>query len=789
MKDSSFILKILTSIIICSCSIADIEPEIQDSERIDVCEITATFKDFSKVNYGDGGKVSWSKGDHIRYFTEDQGEIGTFVVEEDCETATFKVPVTESTKYITAIYGGGEISRNYLDRIIINEVIPGVQSGSFSDGHVATATCNIQQSQELAFENVIGFIKFSFDRDDIRFVSLTSNSGEPIAHSKHMINLYQEKPEIMAYSLEGSATIYVPVSGSGTFYISLCPTTFTNGFTIQCYDAEMEYLGTVSTQKTFSLSRNEVLNLGTLDSRMYNENLRFYHTPGPASDSTAPDPDDIDNIIIPGMEGQPTDPSSHIYICSDGSAATVSYIEEKESYFITFCTNLNAADAKERTLCMHADRDGKILQYITEDKTFNVNYTDNTAEVSFNDANGDIHVIKNISNPYLGEIPSHPSGIYRSLIGPAFEILLNDDLCDYIASPIINGIAAWSSRESPIAESIINSALQTGLLFYKTTLESDYILQIGSSKKISLVLVKSAKLLSRATFYGLAASILLENLNMCMEIISNHEANMRTLLYGNASPVTMSWEQTGRYTVTTYCCVNDKAITDTYNIGIIVGNTVLLTKRFNDFEQHELADGTTVHSFTFSGLKADRTYYYRAVLIPIEDYDSTLYDYWKYGEINTFNIGDYYLSESDLGLSVIWSTCNIGASQPWERGDYLTFEQATKAASGTGWRIPTYKEFSELFSNNMEKKEDTTINDINGVKITNNGNSIFLPKAGTYTSYNMSGFNSYGYYWSTTTHPNSSYPLYQCMYFSGTGGGSYWTSDWGLMTLRLVKDR
>ncbi len=132
----------------------------------------------------------------------------------------------------------------------------------------------------------------------------------------------------------------------------------------------------------------------------------------------------------------------------------------------------------------------------------------------------------------------------------------------------------------------------------------------------------------------------------------------------------------------------------------------------------------------------------------------------------------------DLGLSVKWATCNVGASKPEEYGCYFawgevepkaTYNWATyKWANGSettmtkycsessygnngftddktvldaeddaatvnmggNWRMPTFEEAKELVDNCTWKW--TSRNGINGyeVKSKTNGNSIFLPAAG-----------------------------------------------------------
>lgn len=107
----------------------------------------------------------------------------------------------------------------------------------------------------------------------------------------------------------------------------------------------------------------------------------------------------------------------------------------------------------------------------------------------------------------------------------------------------------------------------------------------------------------------------------------------------------------------------------------------------------------------------------------------------------------------DLGLSVKWATCNVGATYPHQSGDrfkwgettpsdYLSPSKTTgkvmdnisgnpnydaaRAKWGGSWRMPTVEEFEELFKKCFVKW--TTQNGVEGCLITaRNGNSIFLP--------------------------------------------------------------
>ena len=158
----------------------------------------------------------------------------------------------------------------------------------------------------------------------------------------------------------------------------------------------------------------------------------------------------------------------------------------------------------------------------------------------------------------------------------------------------------------------------------------------------------------------------------------------------------------------------------------------------------------------------------------------------------------------DLGLpsGLLWATCNVGASKPEECGGYYAWgeteektdyswdtykwcnngrdEDLTKycaeSLSGTfdnktlleaeddvatvkwggSWRMPTRAEQDEL--RNECTWEWTELNGVYGCKVTGpNGNSIFLPAAGSRHDTRISYVGRYGYYWSSSLNDSVSY--------------------------------
>jgi hypothetical protein len=199
-------------------------------------------------------------------------------------------------------------------------------------------------------------------------------------------------------------------------------------------------------------------------------------------------------------------------------------------------------------------------------------------------------------------------------------------------------------------------------------------------------------------------------------------------------------------------------------------------------------------------------------------------DYWAADDIT-----DEFI---DLGLSVKWATRNLGATNPWDYGDYYAWgettpkytgdaqanpptwkdgqsggyqwsnyvhgtsqsnmtkyntkakygavdnkttleltDDAARVVWGGAWRMPTSAELDEL--RNSCSWEWTTVSTINGCLVTSNvpgfsNRSIFLPAAGYRESNNLYGLGSSGYYWSSSLWASESNQAGRLFFSSGS---------------------
>ncbi|MCD7721397.1 MAG: protein kinase, partial [Prevotellaceae bacterium] len=150
----------------------------------------------------------------------------------------------------------------------------------------------------------------------------------------------------------------------------------------------------------------------------------------------------------------------------------------------------------------------------------------------------------------------------------------------------------------------------------------------------------------------------------------------------------------------------------------------------------------------------------------------------------------------DLGLSVKWATCNVGASSPSEYGNYYAWGEtstkseytkensktwevsmgsiagnssydAARANWGGTWRLPTAREIDEL-ANNCQRTW-TMMDGHAGFKVTGpSGNSIFLPAAGDRDETSNNGTGGYGNYWGATPVENDTQKAYSLLFFRGS---------------------
>ena len=167
----------------------------------------------------------------------------------------------------------------------------------------------------------------------------------------------------------------------------------------------------------------------------------------------------------------------------------------------------------------------------------------------------------------------------------------------------------------------------------------------------------------------------------------------------------------------------------------------------------------------------------------------------------------------DLGLSVKWATCNVGANSPSDYGSYYAWGETSVKSTytdansktydvqmddisgnalydvarsrwGGSWRLPTREEMEELVV--KCRWEWSSQDSHNGYQVTGpNGASIFLPASGWCYGTTFGYAGEVGNYWASS--PYSTDGAFY-LYFDSTKHGVEGNSRNGGFTVRPVKD-
>ena len=264
-------------------------------------------------------------------------------------------------------------------------------------------------------------------------------------------------------------------------------------------------------------------------------------------------------------------------------------------------------------------------------------------------------------------------------------------------------------------------------------------------------------------------------------------------------PPTLITTEATQITETT--AVTGGNVIDDGGADVIERGVVYSTSQNPTISNNKVTNGSGLGLFVcnLTDLKRNTTYYVRAYARNSQGV--------AYGEEISFmteegastGIENGY-SWINLGLSVRWATCNVGATNPEDYGDYFAWgetepkeeynwstykwcddskytmtkynndsgygtvdnkeeleliDDAAHVNWGGSWRMPTNAEWIELLAQCTWTW--TTVNGVKGYNVISksNGNSIFLPVAGYRYDNSLYSVGSIGYYWSSSLYIRS----------------------------------
>lgn len=236
-------------------------------------------------------------------------------------------------------------------------------------------------------------------------------------------------------------------------------------------------------------------------------------------------------------------------------------------------------------------------------------------------------------------------------------------------------------------------------------------------------------------------------------------------------------------------------------------------------ENERTNDGAGIGEFVseITNLEPNTTYYVKAY--------ATNEVGTSYGEEKTFTtlesdkINGYAFVDLGLPSGLKWATCNVGASEPYEVGEYFGWgevkskEEYTTANCitfgvplddisgnvdydvaarlwGSTWRMPTEEEAREL-KDNCTMEWVMISNTLQGCYVTGpNGNQIYLPAAGFKLNTSVDFPDGEGAYWTSTPDRKDYDPGYSTfLYFYNNNFSNIgWFSRYAGLLVRPVSD-
>lgn len=292
MKKYYVMLLMAAALVACSKEqeVADPKETPSVEQNLVPMQFTASLEDAgTKTDLNTStGAVSWAAGDAVKFVWELDGTPSSANSDAltagdiDAGVATFTASVpasfamTESaykdaggtSLHLYAVYPSTVVT-DYSNASSLYLTVPDTQDGTFEHASIALAKWDkTNPSAALEFKNVCGLLQVVIADPDVRKIILHS---EDYIAGKVNYSANSMKPVASGYSPNNDLKkdITVNVSGAGTYYIAVLPTTadpaigVTNMY-VSLYDSSDALVGDKTTTNELSISRAQIRKLGTV---------------------------------------------------------------------------------------------------------------------------------------------------------------------------------------------------------------------------------------------------------------------------------------------------------------------------------------------------------------------------------------------------------------------------------------------------------------------------------------------------------------------------------------------
>ncbi|MCQ2138224.1 MAG: Ig-like domain-containing protein [Bacteroidales bacterium] len=769
----------------------------------------ASFDDATRTSIQSGGKVDWVEGDAIRYYTKKGGSIEEYEVVRSGHSTNVVADVTSGTSYIIAEYGGESITDNGVTSFTINGAVKASQSGKFEDAHVSVAkSFDIRDDASLTFHNMTSLIKFTLERTDVSYITFTAKGGEKIHGDGTLKITFNDDSPSASFGDSGGSTIKVTTGSAGIYFISTLPVKLTSGFAIQYFNASGKCFATTDFSSMVSLKANEILNLGTVDGRMSSkpeyvdlglsvmwatcnlgalspEECGGYYQWAGLQDVTS-------TSINLGWSNCPY----HI-----GSSSSTGWTKYIPSGWLSYWSGTGSPDNKTvldpEDDVAHVKLGGKWRMPTDAEWTElrdNCTWTWTTQ----NGVNG--YKVTSKKSGYTNKSIFLPAAGYRNdtslinvgSIGGYWSSSLDTSSPDYaygqfFKSSYVDGGLSGRYYGRSVRPVYGELAAVAGISLNKTSMT----LTEGATQTLTATITPSNATNKNVTWFSSNTSVATVDANGKVTAVKAGTATITAKTADGGKTATCTVTVSAATVAVTGISLNRSSYT------MDIGGTMTLTATV-------LPSNATNKTVSWSTSNSSVATVSNGVVTAKGAGTATITAKTADGNKTascsiTVNASSSVAEYVDLGLSVKWATCNLGASKPeqyggyylwaglqdvrnigyyhipyhnddysgdvgWEKYNWNSYcgtvdnrlflalsDDAAYVKLGDKWRIPAESEWRELINNCTG--EWTTLNGITGWTFTSkkNGESIFLPAAGYCDKYGKLHFNGErGEYWSST---------------------------------------
>ncbi|MBQ7269665.1 MAG: leucine-rich repeat protein [Bacteroidales bacterium] len=838
MKSTKILCAAIIAAMALSCTReAEVSDAIGSGEEI---SITATLKGGSKTTVQDGGtEVYWEPADEIKLFLNGTG---SRFISNNTELAG----VAQFTGTLNAVIGFNE---GFADDNPLWGLYP-YRADATSDGASVTTTLPAEQvgragsfaknthitlgrstSYSMGFYAVCGGLRFSLTQEGIKKVTFEGNNGETLAGTIKMA--FVDGLPVIQELTEPQTKLTLTAPADGTFqtgvwyYIEAVPGTLSGGYKMTFYKESESAKFTSSSPVCFK--RGVFGSLADAD-----ESLIFKPTGGGGDD---PDPEDLISFADPiakyaCVDKFDTNGDGEVSYAEAASATTLSGLFtdwntvtsfEEIKYFtgVTSTENVFTGLTQLDSITIPAQ--------ITTLGTFENCTALNKVVLPEERTTIPNNCFRNCSELKCIVLPSKITSIGNSAFSGCSNLqrVVLPDGVESLPSACFSGCRALTEVELPATLTTIPyrcfgdcSALTSLTIPGKVTSIGNNAFQ-GCSSLNGLLLPENIGSIGAYAFQNCTSLV-------TMALPAGITSLATGIFQGCTALTSISWP-------TNLQSIGDNAFNGCYfesnehTLELPVSVTAIGANAFTGIF-HLIIPSTSSVSIS-SNAFGNPAVCYTNLYVPASKVEMyKVRTNWSAYADRIHSIEEYPIGidiSVDLGLSVKWASINVGASYPWEYGDYFAWgevepkddyswstykwcmngssNQLTKYCNisslgyngftdnktvldpeddaaavnwGGSWRMPTKAEQGEL--RNDCTWEWTSLNGVYGRKVTSKKSGytdkwIFLPAAGYRDGTSLLDAGSYGCYWSSPLDTDNSYYAYRVSFRSDN---VYWYYDY-----------